>query len=189
MAWLIAGVALWAVVHLVPAAVPRVKDLLVARLGAGPWRGLFALAVLAGLVAIVVGWRSTLPEPVYSPPGWGRTAAGVLTFVAILLFGASHAPSNLKRWLRHPQLTGLLAWTGGHLLANGDTRSLVLFGGLAVWALIEIPLINLRDGRWQRPPPARARADVINVVASAAIFAVLLLLHPWFAGVKAWPLA
>ena len=44
-------------------------------------------------------------------------------------------PNNVKRLLRHPQLTGVALWGIGHLLANGESRSIILFGGLGAWAI------------------------------------------------------
>jgi uncharacterized membrane protein len=91
-------------------------------------------------------------------------------------------PTNLKRWIRHPQLTGVAVWGLAHLVANGDTRSLVLFGGLGAWAVLEIVLINRREGAWQKPAPLPITADLKPLVAAAVAFALLLYLHPWIAG-------
>ena len=130
-------------------------------------------------------YRSTVPEPVYLPPAWGGAAAILLMPVAVLLFAASHARTRLKRVLRHPQLTSVVVWSAAHLLANGDNRSLLLFGGLGVWALLEIAVINSREGPWVKPlaPPV---ANEIRLLAIAlVVFAVLVYLHPRFAGVAA----
>jgi uncharacterized membrane protein len=187
MTWIFAGLLLWIAVHLIPSVAPSQKTRLVAALGAGPFKGLFALLVLLGLVMIVVGWRSSVPTAVYAPPPWGRPAAFVLMFAAVLLFGAAHAKTNLKRILRHPQLNGLLLWSLAHLLANGDSRSVTLFGGLALWALIEIPLINRRDGAWQKPERASTKSEAISLIVGAVIFAALIALHPYIAGVPLLP--
>jgi hypothetical protein len=78
-------------------------------------------------------------------------------------------------------------WAGAHLLANGDSRSLVLFGGLGVWAVLEIILINRRDGAWEKPEPLPLSADVTPLIAAAVAFAVLLFVHPWISGVSGMP--
>lgn len=183
MAWLIGGVAVWVVVHLLPATVPALRQRLVSVLGGKGYRALFALAVLAGLVAIVIGWRSSVPRPVYLPPAWGYEVAYLLMFFSVVLFGASHARTNLKRIIRHPQLTALVLWAIAHLLANGDSRSLVLFGGLGLWALVEMPLLNRRDGAWIKPERASMKSEAIGATISVVVFLVLMLLHPYFAGV------
>jgi uncharacterized membrane protein len=188
MAWLLTGLTLWIVVHLVPSVAPALKARLHAALGAGPYRGVFALLVLLGLVLIVIGWRSAVPALVYAPPAWGRMAAFPLMFVAVLLFGASHAKTNLKRLIRHPQLAGVLLWSVSHLLANGDTRSLLLFGGLGTWALLEMVLISRREGAWVKPERAAPKSELVGVIVSIIVFAVLVALHPYFAGVSLLPL-
>lgn len=185
MGWLITGVLAWSIVHLSPVLAPRLRERLDRE---KPFRGLFALGVLAGLALIVAGWRSAAPEPLYAPPAWGRAAAFALMFVSVWLFGASQAKgAAVKRVLRHPQLTALIAWSTGHLLANGDTRSVVLFGGLGVWAILEILLLNRRDREWQRPEPRGLVRELAGIAIAGVIFAVLVALHPWFAGVRAWP--
>jgi len=123
MNWLIFGIALFTAVHLVSAVVPASCRSLKAAIGDKVFRSVYSLLVLAGLVLIVVGWRSAVPVAVYAPPAWGPTVAFLLMFAAVFLFGASHAKTNFKRYLRHPQLTGVLLFSAAHLLANGDSRS------------------------------------------------------------------
>jgi hypothetical protein len=48
--------------------------------------------------------------------------------LAFILFAASAMATSIKRFVRHPQLTGVLLWALAHLFSNGDGRSLVLFG-------------------------------------------------------------
>jgi uncharacterized membrane protein len=181
------GVLLWAVAHLFPAMGIQPRERMVARMGAGPYRGAFSLVIILSLILIVVGWRSSVPEFVYIPPVWGREAAGLLVLAGFILFAAARAPTNIKRVLRHPQLAGVLAWSVGHLLANGESRSLILFGGLAAWSIIEMIAINRRDGDWQKPDRRPARTDVITVVIGVVLFAVFLFLHRWIAGVPLIP--
>ena len=129
MTLLAAGVLLWTLVHLSPAVEPGIRRSLTGRLGENPYKGLFALSLLLSLALIVAGWRSTVPQHVYLPPVWGRHLAMLLMVVAVILFGAANYPTAIKRYLRHPMLTGMAVWSLAHLLANGDSRSLLLFGG------------------------------------------------------------
>lgn len=187
MAWLVIGVLLWSVAHLLPSAGATTRTSLVHRLGEGPYRGLFSLLIVASVVLMIVGWRSSGASFVYAPPAWGRWAANGLMLVALLLFVASAMPTNLKRRIRHPQLTGLGLWSLAHLLANGDARSLVLFGGLGIWALLAIGFINRRDGAWQKPTPQPPSADVKLAAATVVGFAVVFLLHPYLFGASPVP--
>jgi len=155
-------------------------------LGIG-YQGLFALSILASIALMIFGWRSAVPSLLYAPPAWTIAVADLLMFVALLLFIASGVPTNIKRVLRHPQLTGVAVWAGAHLLANGDSRSLVLFGGLGVWALVAIAVIKRGEGAWQKPVPLLISAELKLVVAAIVVYAVLFFVHPWISGVSPMP--
>ncbi len=185
MVMLTAGVLLWIVVHLIPGPGRNARQKIIASVGEKPYKGVFSLALLAALALIVLGWRSADVEPVYLPPAWGGLAALVLMPVAIFLFGASHARTRVKRFIRHPQLSGLAIWSVAHLLANGDNRSVLLFGGLGLWALLEMVIINRRAGAWVKPQAPTLATEFKLLAISAAIFAILVYLHPRFAGVAA----
>mgnify|MGYP001825372794 CR=1 FL=1 len=184
---LIAGVLLWTIGHLFPSFAPGARQSLIDKLGAGPYRGAFALVIVASLVLIVFGWRSTPEEYIYVLPAWSRQLGFVLMFVSVFLLGAAHGKSIVKRYVRHPMLMGVFVWSVSHLLMNGTTRALILFGVLGVWALIEMPLINARDRDWARPDPTPLSAEMKGVFISALVFAFLIWLHPYFAGVSPLP--
>jgi len=80
-------------------------------------------------------------------------------------------------------MTAVILWSAAHLMANGDTRSLVLFGGLGGWAVVEILLCNRRDGDWQKPAPVGRRTDVVAAVIGAAAFGLFFYLHRTLFGV------
>ena len=188
MTFLIAGVSLWVIAHLIPSLGAGLRKQLIDKLGAGPYRGLFTLIVFASLGLIIFGWRSTPEEYLYVLPAWSRSVGFVLMLIAIFLFGVSHGKSVVKRIVRHPMLMGVFIWSLSHLLMNGTTRALVLFGGLGIWALIEMPLINVREGSSELPQAPGMRSELIGVAISAVVFAVLLFLHPYFAGVSPLPI-
>lgn len=183
MPWLVLGVLLFAGLHLVPAAAVEPRRRLIERLGEPAYKGAFALGVISAVVLMVVGWRSASPAFVYAAPAWGRTVSIPLMLVALLLFAASGMPTNLKRLIRHPQLTAVATWAATHLLSNGDTRSLVLFGGLGAWAILEMTLLNRRDGAWQRPEALPLSAELKPAIGGLLAFALLYLVHPYIAGV------
>jgi len=183
MGLLVAGVLWWSLVHLYPSVASQSRDGLIARMGNDAFRGSFALLILAALVMIVFGWKSAAPASVYAPPLQGSLLVTVLMAVAFVLFVAAQAKTNIKRWLRHPQLTGVVLWSVAHLLANGDNRAVVLFGGLGVWGLAEIVLINRRDGNWQKPAAAPVKSDIAVIIISAVAFTLVLYLHGWLFGV------
>jgi uncharacterized membrane protein len=184
---LILGVSLWWIAHLQKSAGAPLRQKLIGAMGGNPFRGVISLLLVISLVLIVVGWRTTAPVAVYDAPSWGRAVATPLVFLALYLFVASGTASNVKRLLRHPQLSGLAVWALAHLLANGENRSLVLFGGLGVWALVEMPLINRRDGPRELPEPVPLAADLKLAAVALAAFAALYLVHPYLSGASASP--
>jgi uncharacterized membrane protein len=90
---------------------------------------------------------------------------------------------HLKRVLRHPQMAGTILWAVSHLLTNGDSRSVTLFGTLAVWALLEIVMINRRDGPVTGSEAASGKFDLIAVVIGVVVFAVVGHFHQALFGV------
>ncbi|NCN83273.1 MAG: NnrU protein [Sphingomonadales bacterium] len=184
MGMLIAGVLLWSIMHLMKSVTPGVRASIQGAIGEGPHKGLVALLLLGSLALMIFGWRSTPAEFVYDPPTWGRHANMTLMFFAILLIGAAQGASRIRQWIRHPMLTGVLVWAVGHLLANGDNKSLVLFGGLGLWALISIITVSRNEGAWVKPAKvATAGRELLSLVITAILYAILMFIHPWIAGV------
>lgn len=183
MALLAAGMLVFTLVHLYPAVFVGSRGRLIARLGRNPYRGLFSLAVLAGLIVIVAGWRSAVPEAVYTPPISGRVVPALLVFLAFVLLVAAQSNTNIKRYVRHPQMSGVVLWSVAHLLSNGDSRSVLLFGGLGAWAVAEQLLCNRRDGAWQRPGPFPVMSDVITVAIAIVGFIIIWRFHGALSGV------
>jgi len=185
--WIVLGLLLWSGTHFIPSLFRPARTALIERIGEQPYKGLFSLALVLAIVLMVVGWRSTVPTGLYQPPAWSMVATNILVFVALVLFVASGVPTNLKRFLRHPQLTGVVVWAVAHLLSNGTNRALLLFGGLGAWALAEMVAINRRDGAWVKPEPLPLSAELKPLIGAIVFFAVLLFAHPWIAGVSAIP--
>lgn len=186
MVWLVLGVVLWSAAHLFPSAGAAARARLAERLGQA-YQGLFALVILTSVGLMILGWRSTIPTSLYAPPAWGSAAANLLAFAALWLFAASSMATNIKRLIRHPQLTGMATWSAAHLLANGELRSVVLFGGLGLWAIAAIVFINRRDGARDEPEAQPMAGEWKPLAAAAVGFALLYLAHPYIAGVAATP--
>lgn len=143
MELLVIGLLVFFGIHLVPAAA-GLHSRLEARLGKQGWKGFMALIAIAGVVLIVIGWQRTNFVAVYTPPEFGHLLPRILMLPALILLAAAYIPSNIKRFTRHPMLWGTVLWATAHLFANGDLRSLLLFGSFLVWALFEMWSLNLR---------------------------------------------
>lgn len=187
MTLLTVGIALFCLLHLVPAMQPQFREDLHGKLGENAYRGLFSLLIVGSLVVIVFGWKSASTTHVYVPPLQSGPLASVLILAGLVLFFAAQTNGNIKRIVRHPQMTGTMLWGIAHLLLNGDSRSVALFGSLTVWALLEIVLINRRDGAWEKPGPAGLKNDLIPVVAGVVVFGAIMHFHATLFGVSAYP--
>ena len=174
MILLVIGVITWAIIHLFPAVAAGTRARLLDKLGRGPYRGLFSLCIAAAVVLMVLGWKSTTPELVYVPLSLGPPLTGMVMLIALILFFAARARTNIKRVIRHPQLTGVLVWAIAHLLSNGDSRSLVLFGGIGAWSVIQMIATNRRDGPWIRPDTLPLRMDLVPVVIGIVAYGVVV---------------
>lgn len=184
---LVLGVLLWSVAHLIKSAAPQWRATKEAALGEKRWRGLISIAIVASIVLMVLGWRSAGYTAAYSPPLAASPIVTGLMFLSFLLFAGASAPGNIKRLLRHPMLGGTIVFSIAHLLANGDQRSIVLFGGIGIWALVSILLINRRDGAWQKPPAVSLAKDAMTFAGTIVIFGIVVFLHPYLFGANALP--
>ncbi|SFF51041.1 NnrU protein [Fontimonas thermophila] len=187
MSLLVAGILLWSATHLFKALCADVRARLIARIGEWPYKGLFALLIVASLVLMVSGWKATLPTALWQPPAFLRHVTMLLVPIAVILFISARAPTDIKRFIRHPQLTGVKLWAVAHLLSNGEIRSVVLFGGLLAWAVLEVIAINRRDGAWVKPGPVGATKTLISALIGLALAAVLVYAHPWLSGMPLLP--
>ncbi len=183
MTWLSTGLLIWIAVHLFPSLLPRQRRWLMERLGVA-YQGLFSLAILAGLGLMIFGWRHAEPVFLYAPsPGLRLPAIGLIAIGFILMAAANFPATRVKRVLRHPQLTGVLLWALAHLLLNGDSRSLLLFSGLALWSVVSIFSISRRDGPWRRPEPGPWWHEAVIVVAGFAVAGLAAYFHAYLSGV------
>jgi uncharacterized membrane protein len=73
-------------------------------------------------------------------------------------------------------------WSLAHLLSNGELRSVILFAGFAVWALITMPFISHRDGAYEPPAIENAQAEIKYLVIALIVVAVLVATHGFYTG-------
>ncbi|MEO1252457.1 MAG: NnrU family protein [Pseudomonadota bacterium] len=159
------------------------RDAMVAKLGANGYKGLYAIVALAGFAMIVVGWREASVAAVYTPPYFLRhLTLGLMLFAMILLVAAYAPPGRIAAATKHPMLAGVKVWAFAHLLANGELRSVILFGAFLAYAVIARIALKKRDA------PIRTAGPIINDAIAVSIglgayVAIYLWLHPYIAGV------
>lgn len=188
MALLILGLVVFLGMHSVRIFADGWRTRMVARWGAGGWKGLYSLVSIAGFVALLWGFGLARQQAVllYVPPAWFKHANALFTLAAFVLVAAAYVPRNrIKARLGHPMLAGVKLWAFGHLLATGFLHDVVLFGAFLLWAVVAFVAARRRDRRAGVVYPAGTwRGDAITVVVGIAAWAVFALwLHARWIGV------
>ncbi len=176
---LIAGLALWVIAHFFKRLAPNMRKGMDTKLGVGPAKGVMGLVLLASVVMMVKGYGAAPTDTIYTLPSWARQVNNTLMIFAVIMMGMGKSKGRARTWLRHPMLWGVVTWAVAHLLVNGDVASIVLFGGLGLWALANMLLINAQEGAWKKPEAGPAKGDIKLLIISAVVFAVIVGLHIW----------
>jgi uncharacterized membrane protein len=187
MAVMILGLALWWASHLFPIFLPARRAAAAARLGEGPYKGLFALVSLGAVALIVIGYRQADVVTVWYPPDWTRHVNNLLMVISVFLLGAGSFNSFVRHRVRHPMLTAVMVWAFAHLLVNGDAASVLMFSSLLAWAVVAVLGLNARDGDWVRPPPGNWSGLIRHLVVTVAVFAAIVGIHWPLLGVNPFP--
>jgi uncharacterized membrane protein len=185
---LILGLALFLGMHSVRIFADDWRTRQRAKLGVGPWKGLYSVVSAVGFVLIVWGYglARAEPIPIWSPPVWTRHAASLLTLIAFVLLAAAYMPRNaIKAKVQHPMVAGVKVWAFAHLLANGTLADILLFGAFLAWAVLAFRSLRQRDrAAGTTYPPGRGGATAIAAVVGAMAWAVFAFwLHAWWIGV------
>jgi uncharacterized membrane protein len=188
--------AFWLGLHLIVAGPLRAR--LVGMLGEGPFRAIFSLLSVVGLVWFVFAFRAAPLTPLWPTiPALGYLAL-VLVFLAFLLAGAG--PTNptdthqrmidnkvpvygITRVTRHPRLCGLTLWGIAHLLVNGNLAALIMFGALLVSALNGMVSIDRKrrlalGPRWDEFEKQTSRLPFAAILAGRTRFEISEF-RPW----------
>jgi uncharacterized membrane protein len=194
---------------------PAVRRRLVALLGERVFQALYAVVSLAVLAWLIVAAQRAPYIAVWPPALWQWQVTLALMPIAFALIAVGlavpnplsvslrrapddWAPSGLLRAVRHPLLWGLALWGAAHALPNGDLALILLFGGLAVFALAGIPLVERRRRRElgaarfaalaaRRGGSGDLRAQALAALAGVGAFVLVLWAHAGLFGVD--PLA
>lgn len=187
MKLLIAGVLLFTLLHWLPVGATGVRAKTVALTGENAWKGIFALLIAASIGLMIAGWKSAGELELYVAPAWGGGVAFICMLATSIMFFAPYMPNNLSRIIRHPQLAGIALFGIGHLAAVGNLRSIVLFGGFAIWAVIEVAFLNRRDGAWEKPARVSRLCDLKLFLAGLGFFLIFLFTHGALFGASLLP--
>ncbi len=187
MVTFLAGLILFLGVHSAQALYPGLRMAAIARLGANGWKALYSVLSLAGLWLLVAGYVAARPtaDVLWDPPvGVMHLAAG-LNLVAFVLLAASGFPGNAIRVkLVHPMTLGVKTWAFAHLLANGDSVSMLLFSAVLLWAVLVFRAARRRQTQASASASTSARATLATVLVGGGAWVWFALFgHEWLVGV------
>ncbi|NJM81496.1 MAG: NnrU family protein [Tabrizicola sp.] len=180
MTLIVLGVALWWMAHLFKRVAPGPRT---AMGDAG--KGAVALAIVASVVLMVIGYRGVEHIDIWYPPRWTVHLNNLLMVIAFYFYAASGMKTWITTKVRHPQLTGFKTWAVAHLLVNGDLASILLFGGLLAWAVVSVIVINRAQREWVAPTQGPAANEIKAVIGTIVVVGVVMVIHNWL-GVQPW---
>lgn len=189
MTGLFTAFALFILLHSVP-AVPAIRAGIIGRVGRPAYFAGYSAVSTALLVWLFYEALNTYYIELWEPARWQVTATFILAPLGLFLVISGLISSNpfsvtLRRdtgvqgaivtVTRHPVLWGFAFWSTGHVLPNGDLRSLILFGGFTVFALGGIAMAERRARKrlgenWQ---------DAVRGTAIIPLHAILLQQRPF----------
>jgi uncharacterized membrane protein len=172
---LILGLAIWYAAHLFKRVAPSARE----RMG-DKGKGVLAIVLLISVGLMIWGYRIAEVVPVYAPIAGMGHLNNLLMLISVYFYGVSGTKGILYPRMRHPMLWGTVIWAVAHLLVNGDQASIVLFGGIGIWAVISMVVIN-RSQEWAPPTNGRGiKGDAMNLVGTLVLFGLIAWIHTWF---------
>ena len=191
---------------------------LVGAMGEWPYRGVYSAMAFITLGWMIYAYAHAPREVLWA--GMRELPVIVMPFALVLIacgyfrnptmVGAegllrSEDPARgMIRITRHPIMWGLMLWAGAHVLARGDTKSLVFFGSFLLLAGLGTVTMDRRkraNPDWGRFAAAtshipfvailqgRNRLDLGEIgwkrpLIGLIAFVLLLWIHPWLFGAR-----
>ncbi|MBX5215776.1 MULTISPECIES: NnrU family protein [unclassified Rhizobium] len=193
MALLIVGIILFLGVHLVRVVAPDLRRSMIARLGENGWRAGYSVASILTLILLIYGFGQArqVTGMLYNPPVWMAHITITLMLIALICLVASLLPAGyIATKTKHPMVLSVKIWALAHLLANGETSSVLLFAAFLAWGVIVRISLKRREraGEIRRRPFVSAKYDLYALVIGIVVWALIIWkLHEWLIGVS--PLA
>ncbi len=183
----IAALALFLALHSVP-AIPGIRQRLIAKLGRRPYLALYSLASLVCLFWVFHAAFGLDYVELWPPAAWQGWVTLIAAPIALFLLTAGlispnpvsitfrkgeARPGAIVAITRHPVLWGFILWAGSHVLANGDLRSLMLFGILGLFGALGIFTTERRSRRrlgddWQEFAATTSIVPFVAIISGRA---------------------
>ena len=194
------------------------RQRLVSAMGEWPYRGLYSLAAFATLGWMIWAYNQAPREVLW--PGLRHLPSLVMPLAFMLIAcGYARNPTavggekllrsdeparGIIRITRHPIMWAIILWATAHVLARGDVKSVVFFGGFLILAALGTVLIDSRKKAspdWARFAAVTSNLPFVAIaqgrnrlawreigwlrpLAGIAAFLAFFLLHPWLFGAR-----
>lgn len=146
--------------HSVP-AMPAVRAGAIALVGRPIYLGLYSFVSLLVMAWVLQAALNSDYVSLWDAAAWQAAVTLVTAPVALFLVLAGLLGTNpvsisfrggatlgaVTTITRHPVLWGFILWSFGHLAPNGDLRSLILFGGLGLFSVAGLFVLDRRARR------------------------------------------
>lgn len=216
---LVAATAAFLLTHL--ASSTPLRPALIGALGEKGYRALYTVAAFATLIWMVYAYNRAPVQPlwpglkllpaIFMPVAFILLACGVLsrnpTMVGAEKLLKSEDPARgIIRVTRHPVMWAIGLWAAAHLLARGDLKSVVFFGGLLILSLAGAAALDARKaktlgGDWRRFAAVTSHLPLAaiasgrnrvkwkeigwrNPVIGIALYAGFFAAHAWLFGAR-----
>jgi uncharacterized membrane protein len=172
------GLAVFFGVHAISLLALRWRDRMVERVGIRAWRRYYSIAAAVGLYLLIDGYGAARGADgvLYVTPPNFRYLAAILMLPAFTLALAAVFQGRISARARHPLLLATILWSVAHLLTNGATADVLLFGCFLAWAIAVRVSLEFRP---QRPPIALRAAPTNDVIACVGGLAAYALVAFW----------
>ncbi|MCB5201253.1 NnrU family protein [Neorhizobium sp. T786] len=193
MSLLVVSLILFLGLHLIRAVAPQVRTSAIAAMGENTWKLVYSLVSIATLVLVIYAFGQARQETgiLYVPPVWMAHLSSLLMLVALICLVASlMPPGHIAAKTMHPMVLSVKIWALAHLMANGETSSVLLFASFLAWGVVLRISLKRRERRGElvRKPFVSARYDVFSVVIGLVVFVLFIWrLHLWLIGVQPLP--
>ena len=211
--------AVFLATHFVPSTPLRAA--ITRSIGERGYLGLYVLVAFATIGWMVYAYHRAPVQPLWPALRLLPAIAMPFAFILVVCGVASRNPTavgqdkalkddeparGILRVTRHPVQWGILLWAAAHLLARGDLKSAIFFGGFALLSALGMVLIDSRKARslgedWKRFAGATSNIPFVAIaqrrnrfdageigfgkpLAGLALYAVFLLAHAWLFGAR-----
>ncbi|MBL1421389.1 MAG: hypothetical protein COC24_012845 [Alphaproteobacteria bacterium] len=177
---LILGVLIINITHLI-SAIGGLRQSLITKYSRRKFFAAYGLTSTAALLLIISGFYQRDFTPIYQPPIWGTNFNKATMLLAFFMLSSQFFNGHIKRWVKAPAITSIVIWSFGHLCANGDLHSIIMFGGFLLYALTALYF------KHQKPTPNTTyhyKYDIYAFTIGFIIYSAVGMAHPYFTGVS-----